>query len=266
MTLGNQSGVSVSIVLYKTPINEIEALISAFLAQGASRIYIVDNSPRAFDPFGTSISSERVVQLRTGKNLGYGRAHNVAIAQASTNFKYHIVCNPDIHLSPNVLGTLVDYLDRHPDIGLCMPKLVGTDGQEQHCCRRSPVIWDYLSQVVFPNTLGKQRKYFLEMRDCDYRTEMNVDCLSGSFMVFRTTVLQTIGGFDERFFMYFEDFDLSMRAGKVARNVYMPGTYVVHERRSAHRRSLRLRFAFAVSALRYFMKWGAFVRGGSLAK
>lgn len=259
----DEFSLSVSIVLYKTETIEIEKLIFAFLAQGASQIFVIDNSPVAFDtfhPLTPSLQSDRVVPIRTGKNLGYGRAHNIAIGAAAGRFKYHIICNPDIILSSDVLRTLLDYMNGHPDVGLCMPRLVGTDGEEQHCCRRSPVIWDYASQLFFPNTRGRRRKHLLEMRDCNYREEMDVECLSGCFMVFRMSVLQKIGGFDKRFFMYFEDFDISMRSGQVARNVYVPGTYVVHERRSAHRRSWRLRLEFGVSALKYFFKWGVFSR------
>ena len=87
---------------------------------------------------------------------------------------------------------------------------------------------------------------------------MEVECLSGCFMMFRSSVLGALRGFDESFFMYFVDFDLSMRSKGIARNVYLPLTYVVHERRSEHRRSWRLRLAFAASAFRYFSKWGVF--------
>jgi len=75
-------------------------------------------------------------------------------------------------------------------------------------------------------------------------------------MFFRSDVLRRLGGFDERFFMYFEDFDLSIRAKDLARNVYYPSAYVVHERQSAHKKSWRLKFVFAKSACLYFSKWG----------
>ena len=96
------------------------------------------------------------------------------------------------------------------------------------------------------------------MRSFDYDSPMEVQCLSGCFMFFRSEVLHRVGGFDERFFMYFEDFDLSLRSSSIARNVYFPEAYVVHERQSAHRRSWRLKLIFAQSALLYFSKWGWF--------
>lgn len=253
-----QSNVAVSIVLFRTPVSEIQHLIAELLEQGASRVFVVDNSPFSFDTFNDMPPSDCIERVRTGKNLGYGRAHNLAIQKSVGRFRYHIVCNPDISLSGDVLPTLIEYMDAHPDVGLCMPRLIGTDGTEQYCCRRSPLLWDYVSQLILPQSWGKRRKRLLEMRDCDYGQVMEVDCLSGCFMMFRSSVLCELRGFDEQFFMYFEDFDLSMRAKRIARNVYLPRTYVVHERHSAHRQSWRLRIAFAASAFRYFARWGMF--------
>lgn len=75
-------------------------------------------------------------------------------------------------------------------------------------------------------------------------------------MFMRATVLERLGGFDERFFMYFEDFDLSRRVRRIADTLYYPRAHVIHEHRRGHRRSLRLLGIFAASAWRYFSKWG----------
>jgi GT2 family glycosyltransferase len=253
-----QLSIAVSIVLFKTPVAEIGQLIADFLRQGVTKVFVIDNSPLSFDTFGNTPSSELIEQVRVGQNLGYGRAHNLAISRSVDRFKYHIICNPDISLASNLVATLTEYMESNLDVGLCMPRLIGTDGLEQHCCRRSPLLLDYVSQLVLPNSWGLRRKYSLEMRDCDYAQIMEVECLSGCFMMFRSSVLRKVAGFDKNFFMYFEDFDISMRAKRIARNVYLPLTYVIHERRSEHRRSWSLRIAFATSALRYFSRWGVF--------
>jgi GT2 family glycosyltransferase len=250
-----------SIVLYKTSVADIEPLICELSRQGVAKIYVVDNSPLSSGSSGNPLPRDAYEYIRTGVNLGYGRAHNIAIKKSVESFKYHLICNPDIDLSTNVISELVDYMDSHTDVGLCMPKLVGTDGVIQHCCRRSPVVWDYVSQLVGRSTWGKRRAFRLEMRDYDYETGMDVQCLSGCFMFFRGAVLKRLRGFDEKFFLYFEDFDLSMRSRELARNVYVPSTFVVHERQSAHRRSWLLKGAFVMSAMRYFLKWGGFGRG-----
>jgi GT2 family glycosyltransferase len=156
------------------------------------------------------------------------------------------------------MAKMIEFMDCNPDVGLCMPMLVGPSGEMQYCCRRSPLLLDYLSQIVAPRTWGRRRRSNLEMRSRDYHQPMEARCLSGCFMLFRSEVLRRLEGFDERFFLYFEDFDLSMRSSLVAKNVYFPSAHVVHERQSAHRNSWRLKAIFARSALRYFSKWGWF--------
>lgn len=251
--------VTASIVVFKTPIIAISELIDALRRQGVARIYIVDNSPTDFDSLCGWIRPGNCEYIRAGSNLGYGRAHNLVIRNCSIA-KYHLVCNPDISLSSAVIGELFQLMESRPDVGVCMPKLVGLDGQMQYCCRRSPVAWDYLSQIVFRESWGMRRLHKLEMRDLDYDAEMDVECLSGCFMFFRADVLLALGGFDDSFFLYFEDFDLSMRSRKIARNIYAPSSCVVHARQSEHRRSWRLKLAFAMSGIRYFLKWRRFRR------
>lgn len=248
----------VSIVLYKTPMSAIAPLLADLQSARVAKIFVIDNSPVGFDQSGDPARSDVVELVRTGRNLGYGKAHNIAIRRSVGSYRYHLVCNPDIAIPRHAISSIVEFMDANPEVGLCMPKLVGTDGEMQYCCRRSPLVLDYLSQVLMPRTWGRSRRNALEMRSCDYHQQMEVPCLSGCFMFFRSDVLRSLGGFDERFFMYFEDFDLSLRSSAKAKNVYFPETYVIHERQSAHKRSWRLKYTFARSAFRYFSKWGWF--------
>lgn len=248
----------VSIVLYRTPLQAIATLIADLERSGVARIYVIDNTPSAEpEAAGAAELGGRVELIGVGTNLGYGRGHNIAIRRSVGLHRYHLVCNPDIALSEGCIGTLHRYMEEHPEVGLTMPKLLAPDGELQYCCRRSPLLLDYVSQLVLP-VWGRRRRRLLEMRDQDYERTMEVPCLSGCFMFFRSSLLEALGGFDERFFLYFEDFDLSLRASARARNVYLPATNVVHERQSAHRRSWRMRFLFARSACQYFAKWGWF--------
>jgi hypothetical protein len=258
--MNNKSPLSlgVSVVLYKTTMTSISPLLMSLEKAGADKIFVVDNSPPGFDRAGGELQSNLVEQIRTGRNLGYGKAHNIAIRRSVGNHKYHLICNPDIAIPAGAIHLMVDFMERNPTVGLCMPKLIGTDGEMQYCCRRSPLVLDYLSQILLPGSWGRRRRDALEMRTSNYHAQMEVQCLSGCFMLFRSRVLQSLGGFDERFFMYFEDFDLSVRARIYGKNMYFPATHVVHERQSAHRRSWRLKLTFARSALLYFSKWGWF--------
>jgi GT2 family glycosyltransferase len=259
--MSDQSAISlgVSVVLYKTPMSKVAPLLADLQRAGAAKIFLIDNSPPGFDDkLDNQHQRAPVDRVCTGRNLGYGKAHNIGIRQCADKYKYHLICNPDIAIPEQTLTFLTKFMEANPDVGLCMPRLVGTDGGTQFCCRRSPLFLDYLSQILSPRVWGRRRRDELEMRSRDYHSQMEVECLSGCFMFFRSDVLRRLGGFDERFFLYFEDFDLSIRSKALARNVYVPAVHVVHERQSAHRKSWWLKLIFARSAFLYFSKWGWF--------
>lgn len=258
MTEPLQPCVSASIVLYKTPMKAIAGLIAELRTGGVSKIFVIDNSPVGFDADPPAYDTELVERIATGRNLGYGRAHNIAIERLGDIDGYHLICNPDIAVPSQTIPLMIEFMEANREVGLCMPKLIGTDGRLHYCCRRSPLAVDYLSQLVMPRGWGLRRRAQLEMRHCDYEQQMEVPCLSGCFMLFRSSVLRRLGGFDERFFLYFEDFDLSLRSMAMAKNIYFPKAYVIHERQSAHKKSWRLKATFALSAFRYFSKWGWF--------
>jgi GT2 family glycosyltransferase len=258
MTEKRSFDLSVSIVLYKTPMFRIAPLLDELQKAGAAKVFVIDNNPPGLVESASLDQFKNVERYCTGRNLGFGPAQNIAIRKAVGRYKYHLICNPDIVLSEGVISSMVDFMERNPDVGLSMPKLVGVDGETHFCCRRSPVALDYISQLLLPRSWGKRRRDALEMRSYNYDAPMEVECLSGCFMFFRSDVLRKLGGFDERFFLYFEDFDLSRRSQRLAKNIYWPSTYVVHERQSAHRRSWHLKTEFALSAIRYFTKWGWF--------
>jgi len=85
--------------------------------------------------------------------------------------------------------------------------------------------------------------------------------ISGCFMLFRSSILQQLDGFDERFFLYLEDADLSRRAQTLARNRYYPANHVIHVHERGAHKSLKLLGYFGASVWRYFNKWGWFRAG-----
>jgi GT2 family glycosyltransferase len=245
-----------SIVLYRTAITDVLPLIGQLLQQGASRVYLIDNSPPGFDAFGDWRPPEQVTMIITRMNLGYGRANNLAIRDSVRRHKYHLICNPDITLGPGVLPQLCARLDREPAIGLCGPRILGPDGTLQHLCKRAPSVVDLAVRRFAPDSWFRERRHYYEMRDHSYDQEMEPLFLSGCFMLFRCPVLERLGGFDERFFLYLEDLDLSRRAQEIARNLYYPNNHVVHVHERGAHKSLRLLMYFGMSVLRYFNKWG----------
>ncbi len=192
-------------------------------------------------------------------NVGYGRGHNLAIAEVRSRF--HLVLNPDIDLAEDALLKAVDFLADHPEVGLLAPRVGDDEGGLQYLCRRYPTVWDLFVRGFMP---ARVRSAF-ERRLARYemRAEINErdvvwdpPIVSGCFMLFRTDVLRQLGGFDPRYFLYFEDYDLSLRAHAAARVAYVPCVRVVHHGGGAARKGRAHIRMFAASAFKFYNRFG----------
>jgi GT2 family glycosyltransferase len=250
----------VSIVLYKMPVAEILPLVRELLAQGTRQIYLVDNSPKGFDAFAGWTPPARVVTISTQQNLGYGRAHNLAIRDSVRRHDYHLVCNPDITLGERTLRKLNELMEGRREVGLCMPRIVDPKGELQYLCKLAPSPLDFVLRRVSPGSwFGRQRAAF-EMRTdpTAYEREMSPDFLSGCFMFFRSEVLAKLNGFDDRYWMYLEDLDISRRCKRIAGTLYYPNETITHVHAMGSHKSVRLFLAICRSAIRYFNTFGWF--------
>lgn len=188
---------------------------------------------------------------------GYGENHNLNLQRAQG--RYFVIMNSDMTVAPDVFVVLRDYMDRCPEVGIVSPKILSEDGSIQGLNKRYPTLWDLFLRRFMPKrlqTLFQRRMDYYEMRDIGYERECNVPAISGCFMFCRTDLLKTIGGFDPRYFLYFEDTDLCRRVQRTHRTVYFPAVAVTHYwARSAHKDWKYTRI-FMHSAARYFRKWG----------
>jgi len=248
---------NISIVLYNSHFTEISNLVNALIENTCvNQIYLVDNSPirnNVFDIYGANY-------IFIGKNLGYGAGHNFAIKKSiDNNIQYHLVLNPDILIETDVLDKLMVKLDTSTDIGLIMPKIIYPDGQTQHLCKLLATPIDLIGRRFIPFKkwlIARNNKY--ELRFTRYNKTMQVPSLSGCFMLIRTSVIEKIGGFDERFFMYCEDFDLCRRVGQVSKTIYYPEVSVIHNYEKGSYKISKLLIFHISSAIKYFNKWGWF--------
>ncbi|CAB3765851.1 N-acetylglucosaminyl-diphospho-decaprenol L-rhamnosyltransferase [Burkholderia puraquae] len=205
---------------------------------------------------GTGVDYE----LLTGHgNVGYGRGHNLAIEAVEST--YHLILNPDIDIEPDALVRALDFLDSHPEVGLLTPWIGDDRGNVQYLCRRFPALFDLLVRGFLPMRV---RRWFAarlaryEMRDVinDHDIVWDPPIVSGCFMLFRTDVLKKLGGFDPRYFLYFEDYDLSLRTHEVARVAYVPSVRVVHHGGGASRKGFAHIRMFAASAFKFYNRFG----------
>jgi GT2 family glycosyltransferase len=252
-----QYDITVSIVAYRSDSDELEQAIRSL--SGTSLrilIVIVDNSPtEELGPFCRSLGAE---YIHTGKNLGFGAGHNIAIKKFSTS-RYHLVLNPDVKFEPKVLEELVAFLELNESVGLVMPRVIYPDGSPQNLCKRLPTPFDVLARRTFPRFLKRVfrgRLSRFEFGDMDMNKVLSVPFLSGCFMLLRREVLDDIGIFDDRFFMYFEDVDLTRRIHQKYNTLYYPGVAIIHRHEKGSYKSKRILLYSIQSAFRYFNKWG----------
>ncbi|WP_310641429.1 glycosyltransferase [Burkholderia cenocepacia] len=196
--------------------------------------------------------------MRGHGNVGYGRGHNLAIAHTSAC--YHLVLNPDVETDIDALTLACRFLDAHHEAGLLVPD-IWDEHDRQYLCRRYPSVVDLLLRGFAPHAVKQcfaRRLSRYEMRDLIDGTQIVWDppIVSGCFMLFRTSVLRRLEGFDPRYFLYFEDYDLSMRTARVARIVFLPQARILHHGGGAARKGWAHIKMFAASAFRFFGRFG----------
>jgi len=196
-----------SIVLFNTSLAEVERAIRLFTAVPLkSHLCILDNSP--VPTALPAVDAAKVSYFHTGNNLGYGRAHNLAIRAAAGRARYSLVMNTDIDYANDVVQRLVEFLDNRPSAGLAAPKVRYPDGSLQHVCRLLPTPGNLFLRRFLPGSeLTRRFDHAYELRGWDHNSIANLPYFQGSFLLLRTGLCNKLGGFDERFFLYGEDID-----------------------------------------------------------
>jgi len=269
---------TVSIVTYQPDLALLERCLAALAtalqaAQDAgllraANVVLVDNS-------GSRATAEAVVGLGEARfrdsgvtmnylhrhvNIGYGRAHNLVMHGGNTHF--HLVLNPDVELAPDALIEALSFLGANPEIGVLAPAVSDPDGEREFLCKRYPAVLDLALRGLAPSPLRRlfrKRLDRYEMRDAVAAAGAQVSpvpLMSGCFMLVRRKAVEATGGFDPRYFLYFEDFDWSVRLNRVTHSAYVPAVRIVHHGGGASRKGLRHVVLFAQSAVRFFNKHG----------
>lgn len=254
-----------SIVLYKSNPLYIQSIINHFFEDKVEcperLLILVDNSPYPTLSY-LSDRHQRVVYIHNPQNIGFGKAHNQAIRKAKElGSTYHVIINPDVLFEADTISKLSRFMDQTPDVSMVMPAVYFPDGKPQYLCKLLPRPQDVFVRrfLFFIPTLNERinRKY--ELRAVYRATDpIEVPCLSGCFLFARTQKLLEIGGFDDRYFMYVEDVDLSRRMAEVGRVVCLPTVTISHLFTRGSYRDSKLLKHHVKSMIKYFNKWGWF--------
>lgn len=194
-------------------------------------------------PFATANLDCPAEVVVNPERKGFGANHNAAFAHCRT--PYFCVVNPDIRLPADPFATLIsDFSGK--TVAVAGPLVRSPAGAAEDSARR------------FPTAGSLLKKFFVEKREPDYPTDrgpLEVDWLAGMFMLFRSDAYRSVGGFDEAYFLYYEDVDLCRRLHEVGNSiVYNPRAEVVHHAQRASRRAPRLALHHLKSMLRFFTR------------
>lgn len=248
--------ITAAIVTYRNSESVLLKAINSFLNTKMDvRLYIIDNSPT--DELKNICSDSRIEYIFMNSNNGFGAGHNVILRSPEKMSKYHLILNPDVSFEQGTLEKLYDYMEKNPDVGNVMPKIIYPNGELQYLCKLLPTPTDWIIRMFFPfKSIKNKIDYNLEMRFADYNREMNVPYLSGCFMFLRKSVIEEIGVFDEGIFMYGEDTDLNRRIYRRYRTMYYPKVTITHHFEKGSHKNLRLLWIHIKAAIYYLNKWG----------
>ncbi|MCX4028852.1 glycosyltransferase family 2 protein [Endozoicomonas sp. SM1973] len=260
----------VSLVVYKQSWSLIENVIDS-LIRAVNETKILFASIVVVDNFGDSALSKKLshrysninemfdLRLIQGQgNLGYGLGNN--LATNVLGYDYVLVLNPDVIIHQGVFEIALDYLSNNNDVVLVSPKILNEKGTLESGVKSYPSVFVLL--LRFLNNKKLNRLFQKKLADYENHQVVNsnsitdVNIVSGCFMLFRSSILKQLGGFDSRYFMYFEDFDLSFRARKLGRVVYHPDVVVTHYGGGAGRKGLKHIKYFSSSMVKFFNRYG----------
>lgn len=241
-----------SIVIYKHNFEDIKQTLNSLLqVQSISKVILVDNDE---SDWAGKFEHKKIKYLKSPGNIGFGVGHNLAIQQFGQESDFFLICNPDIVFESIEFEKLVKFASTQK-AGLFLPKIVYENGENQYGARLLPSPLNLFARRFSPNYAEKLDEEYL-LKKIDLSKPAFVPYLHGCFMLFRSEALLELGGFDERYFMYMEDVDLSRRCAEKFGNIYYPLAQVVHLHEQGSYKNKTLLKAHLKSAWQYFNKWG----------
>lgn len=264
---------SVGIVVYQSDLAALKRCLLALCAalDCAERefseglkvsVYLLDNSQcAAYSQALTLLLPEVEQWLPAGcqlchrllpHNHGYGAANNVLLHEVDTT--YHLVLNPDVYLDPDALVVGLGYLGAHSTVALLSPKV-----DDEHVVKRYPDCLTLLLRYVnlpWLQRLFSQRLSRYAREDLTGEAYLQGAVAGGCFMLMPTAAWKAVDGFDERFFLYFEDFDLSLRLAQQGQLAYVPAVHLRHDGGGVGRKGFKHHRYFVSSAIKFFNKYG----------
>ena len=250
---------NISIVLYHPKWEEeVLPLVSELLrVKNLRKLYLLDNSEEREIHPKSEIKHPKLRYMHMGSTLGYGKAHNIALRESAYyKTELHLVLNSDVRVKAEDIDAMHDFMLTNPQVGQLMPRVVHPDGTQQYLAKRLPTPLDVFGRRFLPARCIARRNKRYELRDLDLSRPINAPYLSGCFMLLRTKAAVESGLFDERYFMYPEDIDLTRTIHRNWLTLYYPEWTIVHAHAKASYKNRHMLWVHIQNMCRYFNKWG----------
>ncbi len=242
------------IVTYNN-IRTIETAVRSVLDSTACsfRLYVVDNGSTdgTVELIRDKFPDVTLIQMKS--NVGFGAGHNYVLNMLDSD--YHAIINPDVIIKDDIISDMAAYLDGHPDTGMLSPRIRFPDGRPQVLGKRIPKPQYLIASRFRTEVPGKLLREYA-MLDEDLSVPREIQNATGCFMFIRTSLFKQLNGFDEKYFMYFEDCDLTRKVNEVSKTIYYPDATVYHEWGRESKKNFRLTLIQIKSMFRYYEKWG----------
>jgi hypothetical protein len=252
---------TISIVTYHSDIELLAKAVDSVLAQGLEVHIIIVDCASTIEYQAQLKQFEDIAQvIYAPRNGGFGYGHNIAML-AAPECDYMLVLNPDVVLHQGSLQELLNFMKLHSQAGVVAPKVFYPDGRLQPLNKREPNVLDLALRLMLPAScanlpLIKRRLQRYSMQDIGYENSYQLPFASGCCLLFRRDILMRLGGFDEGFFLYFEDADICRRVAEIGEVWFCHQAHITHAWQRASRKSYKMMWIMLQSAGRYFAKWG----------
>lgn len=210
-------------------------------------VIIVDNSSSDKTINEINKSKVKVKLIKNSENLGFSKANNIGVSNSKGDYLFFL--NPDTEIKDIHVGKILEYLNNDAEIGLIAPKLVLKNGKKQESITKLPTI----TRAVLEYWLGIKDQFKQYSLDIDLPTE--VEAAYGAAWIIRKELFLKLGGFDERYFLYFEDLDFCRKLKDNNKKIiYYPDAVVVHTVGESSKTNPKVSKLFEQSAIIYHGK------------
>lgn len=230
---------------------------SSFENSILNKVVVVDNDSKDNSlELVEALNFEKLEIIKNNENLGFGKACNIGAKDSSSDFILFL--NPDAMVYEDTFHKLFDYIEKNDnsDVVVYGVQLIGDDGKVQRTCARFPNLSNFLVKVLGLNKLNS--KYFetYHLEEWNHNETKQIDHVIGAFYLIKREIFNSINGFDERYFVYFEDLDLSKRVHDSGyRTIYLSEIQAYHKGGGTSEQVKALRFFYSTrSSLIYSFK------------